>query len=121
MNNLDQKTKEFLESIKQTEEFKNYQKANNEFQSDKKAQELLKDVQEAEQTLSILRDGSFEGLEEQKKKTEKLLDEIRKNKIINEWIQSRNKLQSLVGELAAFLSEDIGFTFTPPQKRSCCG
>lgn len=121
MNNLDLKTKEFLDAIRQTKEFENYQKANEKFSSNKEAQKLLQEYQEAQQTLVILEQGGFSGVESQKKKTGKLLNEVRKNKIISEWIKSRDKLQILIGDLAAVLSNDLGLKFIPTQRRSCCG
>lgn len=121
MNNLDQKTKEFLEAIRQTQEFQDYEKANERFQSDEEAKKLLQDFQAARQNLAILQQGNFPGLEGQKEKTEKLLTEVRKNKVINDWMQSQDKLQKLIGELADFLSNELGFPFTPPQKGCGCG
>ncbi len=121
MNNLEQKTKEFSEAVRQTEEFKNYQKADKEFQSDEKAKKLLQDFQKEQQTLKILEQGGFSGVDSQKEKTKKLSNEVQKNKVIKEWIQSREKLQKLIGKLAASLSNELGFVFTPPRKTSCCG
>lgn len=120
-NNLNQKTKEFSEAIRQTQEFQDYEKANEKFQSDEEAQKLLQDFQEARRNLEILQQGSFSGVEEQKEKTEKLLTEVRKNKVINDWMQSQDKLQKMISELAGFLSNDLGFPFTPPQKGCGCG
>lgn len=121
MNNLDQKTNEFLDAIRQTNEFKNYQKAKEKFLSDKDAQKLLAEYQEAEQTLVILEQGGFSGADSQKEKTGKLLNEVRKNKTVSEWIKSQNRLQVLISDLATVLSNNVGLKFIPTQRRGCCG
>lgn len=121
MNNLEQKTKELSEAIRQTKEFKEYQKANKEFQSDEMSKKLLQDFQKEKQTLIILKQGGFSGVDSQKEKVEKLSAEVRKNKVIKNWVESREKLQKLTGSLATSLSNDFGFPFTPPPKKSCCG
>ncbi|MCM8824833.1 MAG: YlbF family regulator [Candidatus Omnitrophica bacterium] len=121
MNNLYQKIKEFAEAIHQTEEFQDYQEANEAFQNDKEAQKLLQDFQQARQTLAIFQQGGFPGIEEQREKTEKLLAEVRKNKVINKLLQAQNKMQRLIDELTDFLSNELNFPFTPSQQGGCCG
>lgn len=122
MNNLDQKIKEFSEAIQETKEFQDYAKANKVFQEDKDAQKLLKDFREAQQTLAIFQQGNFPGQEEQREKTENLLNEVRKNKVINEWAQTQKKFQALIARLATVLSNDLNFPFTLPQQGGgCCG
>jgi cell fate (sporulation/competence/biofilm development) regulator YlbF (YheA/YmcA/DUF963 family) len=122
-NNLDQKIKDFSEAIRETKEFQNYAKANKAFQEDKDAQKLLKDFQETQQTLAIFQQGNFPGQEEQKEKTEKLLSEVRKNKVISEWINAQRNFQVLIGDVATTLSNNLGFPFTLPQQGGggCCG
>lgn len=122
MNNLEQKIKELSEDIRQTKEFQDYQKANEVFQADKAAQKLLADFREAQQTLVIFQQGGFPGQEEQRARTENLLIEVQKNKIINEWIQARNNLQILIGGLARSLNDNLNFPFRPYQQGGgCCG
>jgi len=122
MNNLNQKIKEFSEAIRETEEFKNYKKTNELFQKDKEARKLLEEFQMAQQTLAIFQQGGFPGQEEQRRKVEQLLAQVRKNKVISEWIESQRRLQDLVAKLATSLSSDLNFPFTLPQGGGrCCG
>ncbi|MDZ7798704.1 MAG: YlbF family regulator [Patescibacteria group bacterium] len=121
MNDLDLKLKEFSQAIRETKKYQTYKKAAEIYEKDQEAQQLLKDFQTAQQNVNIYQQGHFSGLEEQKKEYENLLKEVRKNKVINDWIKTQKDMQKLIGLLAAELSQDINFKFTPPEKRSCCG
>jgi cell fate (sporulation/competence/biofilm development) regulator YlbF (YheA/YmcA/DUF963 family) len=122
MNNLDQKIQEFSQAIQETKECQAYKQAALAYGSDMEAQKLLDDFQMAQQELAILQDGGFSGQEEQKTQYESLLDEVRKNKVINEWFESRRQMEILIGDLATALSHDLGFPFSLPPKKSCgCG
>lgn len=88
MNNLDQKIQEFSQAIRETKECQAYKQAALAYGSDGAAQKLLNDFQMAQQELAILQEGGFSGQEEQKAKYENLLDEVRKNKVINEWFET---------------------------------
>ncbi len=122
MNNLEQKTKEFIEAIKEMSEFKDYQKAEEIYKQDKDAQTLLKDFQMARQNLAILKQGNFSGQEEQREKFEDLQSQVRGNEVINDWIDKRKKFHGLVDSLASNISSDINFPFTYTQKsKGCCG
>jgi len=122
MNNLDQKIQEFSGAIQETKECRAYKQAELAYNGDSIAQKLLDDFQMAQQELAILQEGGFSGQEEQKAKYENLLDEVRKNKVINEWFESRRQMEILIGDLATALSHDLGFPFVLPPKKSCgCG
>ncbi|MDZ7611215.1 MAG: YlbF family regulator [Candidatus Moranbacteria bacterium] len=121
MSDLNLKLKEFSQAIRETKEYQAYQKAAEIYKKDQNAQQLLKDFQTAQQNVNIYQQGSFSGIEEQKKEYENLLKEVRENKAINDWIKTQKDVQELVGVLAAELSQEIDFKFTPPEKRGCCG
>ena len=122
MDNLDQKMKEFCGAVEETKEYQAYKKAAEEYGNDKEAQKLLNDLQMAQQELAILQDGDFSGVEEQSKKYEALLDEVRKNEVINKWIDTQKELAVLIGGLATAISGNLGFPFALPPKKSCgCG
>ena len=121
MKDLDLKLKEFSQAIQKTKEYQAYKKAAEIYEKDQDAQQLLKNFQTAQQNVNIYQQGNFSGLEEQKKEYEKLFKEVRKNKVINDWIKTQKDTQELVGLLAEELSQNINFKFTPPEKRGCCG
>ena len=122
MDNLDQKIKEFCQAVEGTKEYRDYRRAAGRYENDKEAQKLLNDLQMAQQELAILQDGDFSGVEEQSKKYEALLDEVRKNGIINKWVDSQKELAALIGGLAIAISGNLNFPFTLPPKKSCgCG
>ncbi|GEM_PF-961133 len=123
MNNLDEKAGEFCAAIKETEEWQAYQKAAKIYGDDKGAQILMNDFLMAQQELAILQEGGFSGQEEQKEKFEVLLEQVRKNKAINELANARKKMEALVGDLAVSVSNDIDFPFNLLPKKSCgcCG
>jgi len=121
MSILENKLKEFTQSIRQTSEYQDYLEADKNFKSNKDAQKLLSDFQEAKQALLILKQGGFSGVEEQREKTDKLFNEVKNSLVINNWLQSQEKVRRLISELGKTLEEETGFSFTPPPKRSCCG
>ncbi len=122
MHNLEQKTKEFIEAIKETKEFQDYQKAAEIYKQGHDAQTLLKDFQMAQQNLAILKQGNFSGQEEQREKLEDLQSQVSSNEVINDWIDKRRKFHDLVDSLATNISSDINFPFTYTQKsKGCCG
>ncbi|MDZ7612278.1 MAG: YlbF family regulator [Candidatus Moranbacteria bacterium] len=121
MNDLNLKLKEFSQAIRETKEYQAYQRAAKIYEKDQDAQQLLKDFQTAQQNVNIYQQGDFSGLEEQKKRYEDLLKEVRKNKTINDWIKMQKDVQKLVGFLATELSQDIDFKFIPLEKKGCCG
>jgi len=119
MNNLEQKTADLAQAIQETKEWQEYQRATQVYESDKAAQKLLADLQMAQGKLDILEQGNFEGLEEQKTLYDELLNQVRQNRAINDWFDSRKHMEPLVGELANALSRQINFPFTLPPKKSC--
>lgn len=122
MNNLNQKTEEFIATIKETKEFQNFKKASEIYEKDENAQKLLKDFQMAQQKLAILQEGSFSGQQNQKEKVDSLRKEVGKNEVIKNWIDAQRKFQGLVGGLASAISSSLKFPFVPSKKRvSCCG
>ncbi len=122
MNNLNQKTEEFIATIKETKEFQNFKKASEIYEKDENAQKLLKDFQMAQQKLAILQEGSFSGQQNQKEKVDSLRKEVSKNEAIKNWIDAQRKFQGLVGGLASAISNSLNFLFVPSKKRvSCCG
>lgn len=121
MNVLNLKLKEFSEAIQKTKEYQSYKNAAEIYKTDQESQQLLKDFQIAQQNVNIYQQGNFPGLEEQEKEYENLLKEVRKNKAINNWIEAQKDVQKLIGLLAAELSQDIDFKFTPPESKGCCG
>jgi len=122
MNNLEQKIIEFSQAIRETKEWREYDAAARTYESDKGAQKLLEDLQMAQGALDILEQGNFSGHEEQRKAYNQLLDEVRANHVINEWFDTRRRLEPLIGELAAVLSQKINFPFALPLKKGCgCG
>ncbi len=123
MENLNKKIKELSEAILETEEFKTYQKTKEELENDEKSSKLFNDFQEAQQKLAIFQQGDFPEKEEQKKKTEELLSQVRKDKKINNWIQAQKALGTLTGEIATALSNEVNFPVTLPTKKcggGCC-
>ncbi|MFA6376772.1 MAG: YlbF family regulator [Candidatus Paceibacterota bacterium] len=122
MDDLDKKTEEFCLAVEGTKEYREFKAAAEVYGGDKEAQKLLNDFQMAQQELAILQDGDFSGAAEQEEKFEKLLDEVRKNEAINNWIDSQKKLAILTGGLATAITGRLGFPFTLPPKKSCgCG
>jgi cell fate (sporulation/competence/biofilm development) regulator YlbF (YheA/YmcA/DUF963 family) len=122
MDNLDQKTEEFCRAVEDTKECRDFKAAAEVYGRDNEAQKLLNDFRMAQQELAILRDGDFSGVEERERKLEKLLDEVRKNEAINNWVDAQKKLAVLTGGLATAITNSIGFPFTLPPKKSCgCG
>jgi cell fate (sporulation/competence/biofilm development) regulator YlbF (YheA/YmcA/DUF963 family) len=119
MNNLDQKIGEFSLAIKETKEYLAYKQAAQIYDADRASQILLNDLQMAQQAVDIFEQGNFSGLDEQKKKYEDLLEKVRKNEAINEWVKTRKQMEILVGELATAISNDIGFPFNLPPKKGC--
>jgi cell fate (sporulation/competence/biofilm development) regulator YlbF (YheA/YmcA/DUF963 family) len=119
MNNLEQKIKEFSQAIQETRECQVFKKAAQTYDNDKEAQKLMNDFQVAQQQLVILREGNFSGQEEPEKKYEILLKEVRANAAINEFVEARKKMEILVGDLATTVSNEIGFPFNLPPKKSC--
>ena len=122
MNNLDKKTQEFILAVKETKEFKAYKKALDVYKADKESQQLLKDLNLAQQNLAILEHGNFEGQKEQKEKVEDLLNKVRKNKVINNWIDTQKNLQPLINDLVSGIGTSLEFPFGfVKQKGGCCG
>ena len=122
MDNLDQKTEDFCGAVVETKEYQAYKKAAEAYSNDKEAQKLLNDFQMAQQELAILQDGDFSGVEEQNKKYEDLLDQVRENEVINRWFDTQKELATLIGGLATAISGTLGFPFTLPPKKGCgCG
>ncbi len=118
---INSKTKEFIETLKESTEVQAYTAAVKAFKGDNTAKTLLKEVQEARQTLAIFRQGGFDGLAEQEKKVRDLQSQMSKNKAIQDLIKAQDNLQSLVGNLADEISQGINFPFTQPQRGGCCG
>ena len=122
MDYLDQKTKEFCLAVEETKEYLAYKEAAEVYGRDKEAQKLLNDLQMAQQELAILQEGDFSGVEEQSKKYDDLLNDIRKNEAINKWVDTQKELAALIGGLAIAISGTLNFPFTLPPKKSCgCG
>jgi cell fate (sporulation/competence/biofilm development) regulator YlbF (YheA/YmcA/DUF963 family) len=119
MNNLEQKIGEFSRAIRETKECQAFQKAAQAYGNDKAAQKLMNDFTMAQQELAILEGGNFSGQEAQKEKYEALLKEVRANGPINELVESRKKMEILVGDLAVTLSNAIDFPFNLPPKKGC--
>lgn len=119
MNNLEQKIKEFSQAIRETKECQAFKKAARTYDNDKEAQKLMNDFQIAQQELAILREGNFSGQEEQEEKYGILLKGVRTNAAINELVEARKKMEILIGDLAIGISNDIGFPFNLPPKKSC--
>lgn len=120
-NNLEKKLKEFISAIKETKEYRAYQEADIILKNDKEASQLLADFQEAQQTLQVFQQGNFPGVQEQHQKVQDLYRKVQNNQIIMNWAKSQNKMQTLVGDLATDLTNQIKFFFAPPQKGGCCG
>ena len=118
---INSKTKEFIETLKESTEVQAYTAAVKAFKGDNTAKTLLKEVQEARQTLAIFRQGGFDGLAEQEKKVRDLQSQMSKNKAIQDLIKAQDNLQSLIGSLADEISQGINFPFTQPQRGGCCG
>ena len=118
---INSKTKEYIETLKESTEVQAYAAAIKSFKGDSTAKTLLKEVQEARQTLAIFRQGGFDGLAEQEKKVKELQGRMSKNKQIQDLIKAQDNLQLLVGSLADEISQGINFPFTQPQRGGCCG
>jgi cell fate (sporulation/competence/biofilm development) regulator YlbF (YheA/YmcA/DUF963 family) len=120
MEDLNTKIKELSEEILKTKEFRNYEKALTEFQKDKDSKKLFTDFQQAQQKLSILQQGDFPEKEKQREKTEELLNQVKKNEKITNWLQKQRELEILTGEIAKTISKNINFPLTLPQKCGGC-
>ena len=118
---LNAKTKEYIETLRESDEVKSYKTALETFRADNDAKALLKNLQEAQQTYAIFRQGGFEGLAEQEKKVRALQGQMSKNKKIQDLLKAQENLQSLVGNLADEISQGINVPFTQPQREGCCG
>ncbi len=118
---ISEKVKELSEEIRKTEKFKKYQEARVNFEKDQQARSLLENFQKAKAELAILREGRFDGVAEQHKKTEKLSREVLKNKTIENYMKARKEYEGLVGELAVAISKGIDFPIRLPEKKSRCG
>lgn len=118
---INSKTKEYIQTLRESDEVKAYTAAIGTFRADNEAKTLLKEVQEAQQTLRIFRQGGFDGIAEQEKKVRALQGQISKNKKIQDLIKAQDNLQSLIGSLADEISQGINFPFTQPQRGGCCG
>ncbi|MCU0652902.1 MAG: YlbF family regulator [Candidatus Pacebacteria bacterium] len=119
MNNLEQKIVEFSQAVRETKEWQAYTEAARAYESDKAAQKLPEDLQMAQGTLDAIEQGNFPGREEQRAAYEHLLDQVRKNRVIDDFFDARKRLEALVGDLATTISHEINFPFTLPPKKSC--
>ncbi len=123
MSDIDKKIKEFSSRIKELKEFQVYQKAAEAYFDDKSAQELLHEYQLALKNVDIYRYGNFpaEEVEAKDKIFQDLLEKVRNNEKINNWISSKNKVQEVLGDIAGAISNDLGIEFAPQKKGGCCG
>ncbi len=120
MENLNKKIKELSEEILKTKEFKTFEKAQEEFEKDKEAKKLFTDFQQAQQKLAILQQGAFPEEEKQREKTKVLLEKVKQNKKITNWLQKNREFEILTGEIATAISKKINFPLNTPKKCGGC-
>ncbi len=118
MTKLKEKSLELSKEILATKEYKEYEKANKNFKENKKSFKLFNDFQKTRNELTILENGGFDDKEKQREKFEKLLQEVKNNKEINDWITTQENLQKLISQTAIEISNKLKFPFTLPPK---CG
>ena len=117
---LVKKIDELADTIKETDQFKTCKETKGKFEKDSKAGELLNSFQNAKGELAILKDGNFDGVDEQKKKVNRLSNQVLDNKEIQEYLRAKKNYQQLVEQVAARLSEKIDFPVHKPKKKYCC-
>jgi cell fate (sporulation/competence/biofilm development) regulator YlbF (YheA/YmcA/DUF963 family) len=118
---IESKTKEYIESLKETEEIMAYKKALDDFENDNEAKKLLTDYQEAQQTYNVFRQGGFDGLKEVEQKARDLNYKLQKNQKIQSLIKTQRSAQYLVANLVDDISRGINIPFVKPQQGGCCG
>ncbi len=118
---INKKTEELVRAIRKTSQFKEYMKAKKEFEENKEARMLLNDFQKAKSELAILIEGNFSGIEDQRKKVDKLSNKVLNNKTIGNYVKSKENYRELVEKLALVIGKGIEFPINTPKKKSCCG
>jgi cell fate (sporulation/competence/biofilm development) regulator YlbF (YheA/YmcA/DUF963 family) len=122
MNNLEETITNFSRAVRETKVCRDFQDAAQVYAADPAAQKLMNDFQMAQQELAILQEGNFSGQAELEEKYNSLLEQVRANVAINNLADARKKMATLVGDMAVQISNNIGFPFTLPPKKSCgCG
>ncbi len=119
--NLTKKTDELAVAVKETNQYKNYKRAKENFEKNPESRNLLNNFKKAKSELAILKDGGFDGVEEQQKKVDKLSNRVLNNEEIQEYLKTKKNYQQLVEQIAAALSHKIDFPVNMPKKTSCCG
>lgn len=119
---LEQKTREFIQTLTETPEFKSFVKAQDNFNKDEKAKKLLADFQNTQQASAIFRQGGFPGVEDQEKRLRELQHRLQQNQEISDLIKSQRDLQLFISDLVNQISQGINFPFAQPQRAGgCCG
>ena len=119
---LEQKTKDFIEALRETPEYQAFKKAQDNFDSDNEAKQLVDDFNNTQQTYTVFRQGAFPGIEEQRKRLNQLRSKLEQNTKVSELLKSEKEFQLLVSVLASHISQEIGFPFNQPQASGgCCG
>lgn len=118
---LESKTKNYIESLRDTGEIKAYIKAYEDFENDSEAKKLLSDYQEAQQTFTVLRQGGFDGLKKAEQKVHDLNNKLSKNQKIQTLINTERSAKDLIANLVDDISRGIGIPFVKPQRSGCCG
>jgi cell fate (sporulation/competence/biofilm development) regulator YlbF (YheA/YmcA/DUF963 family) len=119
--NIKESLNSLIKIIQETEEYSNFKKVEKLWNEAKDAQKLLTEFLEARQTLQIFQQGNFPGLDEQKTKVKKLYEEVSKHKMIQDWMDAQDKYQQFIWEQADYLTEELGFSFSPKPRGGCCG
>lgn len=117
---LEQKTKEFIQTLTETPELKAFVKAQDNFNNDERAKKLLADFQNTQQTCAVFRQGSFPGVEDQEKRLRDLQHRLQQNPKIKNLVESQRDLQLLISDLVNQISQGINFPFVPPRGTGGC-
>jgi cell fate (sporulation/competence/biofilm development) regulator YlbF (YheA/YmcA/DUF963 family) len=120
MKDLEKKIKNFSEIIKETKEFSSYQKSLKDYNDSKDSRSLWRDFESARQRWFIVKQGGFTDQDEDRRIFEDLLEKVRSDVKINNWLKDKKRAQDFLNEIAVFLSDDLGLDFNSYKKKSCC-
>ena len=110
------KVKEFAESIKDSEIYREFREKKETLDENEEAQNLLVDFQRKQ--IEMRQEGYSEELYNEIMKN---LDNIKENKIIQEYGVAQKKLLDLLNETNNLISDKLGTPFAQGKGGGCCG
>ncbi len=119
MNDLDQTTQYFANSILQLPEFARFQKAAEKLENDKDALRTLQDVQERIQAISTLQQSGLPVSETQRQELSSAQAKLRSNEVCMEYLKSQNVATTTARKICNNLTAATGITFAAGG--GCCG